>query len=306
MRKPLMVILAAAAAVAVCSAPAAADEYGHDHGYGHDRDYGRGPGPGGDHWRGDIGHFGEHDLARWRGGQWWHGMHGGRPGWWWIVGGMWYFYPAPVYPFPNPYLPPMVAPPPPGQVVYYYCGNPPGYYPYVPACPMPWQMVPAAAPMPPPPPVYAPPPAPMPPPAPTGEAAPGNKSTIGTVLGAVGGGVAGAQFGHGSGKLAATAAGTLLGALIGHEVGASLDRADQVQAQQAEQAAYAAPIGQSVTWNNPDSGHSGTITPLRDGHDATGNYCREFQQSIVIDGKAQQGVGTACRQPDGSWKVVPQ
>lgn len=32
--------------------------------------------------------------------------------------------------------------------------------------------------------------------------------------------------------------------------------------------------------------------------------CREFQQKILIDGKEQSAYGTACRQPDGSWRVV--
>ena len=74
--------------------------------------------------------------------------------------------------------------------------------------------------------------------------------------------------------------------------------------QQAQQNAYAAPIGQQITWNNAQSGHSGTITPTRDGRDGAGNYCREFQQTINVGGQPQQGYGTACRQPDGSWKIA--
>lgn len=95
-------------------------------------------------WHGDIRHFRDHDFDRWRGGHWMHGYHGGRLGWWWIVGPTWYFYPAPVYPYPDPYMPPVVAPaaPPPPQA-WYYCDNPRGYYPYVPQCSVPWRVVPA-------------------------------------------------------------------------------------------------------------------------------------------------------------------
>ena len=32
----------------------------------------------------------------WEGGQWRHEMHNGRLGWWWDVGGVWYFYPQPM------------------------------------------------------------------------------------------------------------------------------------------------------------------------------------------------------------------
>ena len=132
-----------------------------------------------------------------------------------------------------------------------------------------------------------------------------NKTTAGGLLGAVGGAVAGSQVGKGKGQLAATAAGTLLGALVGSEVGSSLDKADQQYAHRAQTQAQTAPIGQSIVWSNPESGHSGTITPVREGRVAsTGDYCREYEQTVTVGGQSQKAYGTACRQPDGSWKVV--
>lgn len=98
-----------------------------------------------DHWHGDIHHFHDYDFGRWRGGSWFHGFHGGRNGWWWIVGDGWYFYPAPVYPYPDPYVPPTIAVVPSAPSAWYYCANPPGYYPYVPQCFSPWQPVPATS-----------------------------------------------------------------------------------------------------------------------------------------------------------------
>jgi len=132
----------------------------------------------------------------------------------------------------------------------------------------------------------------------------GNKQLAGTGLGAIGGGLAGAQFGKGTGQLWATGAGVLLGALLGSEIGASLDNADRAAAAQAQQRAYNAPIGQTINWNNPNSRNSGTYTPIRDGYATGGAYCREYQQTIVVGGRTEQGVGTACRQPDGTWKIV--
>lgn len=32
------------------------------------------------------------------------------------------------------------------------------------------------------------------------------------------------------------------------------------------------------------------------------NYCREFTKNIKVNGKLQEAYGTACLQPDGSWK----
>lgn len=254
-----------------------------------------------EHWRGGEWRH-EGMSAHWRGGRWERSWHDGRLGWWWVVGPAWYYYPTPVYPYPEPPVV-VVTPPPPAQIppqYFYYCPNPRGYYPAVPQCFAGWQLVPAGA-YAPPPVAVAPPPPPPPPAAPSGGI---DKSTGGTVLGAIGGGLAGSQIGHGSGKLAATAAGTILGALIGHEVGASLDRADQLAAAKAEHTAYAAPLGQPIAWNNPESGHSGTITPIREGQDQGGNYCREFQQTIVVNGKNEQATGAACRQPDGTWKLM--
>ena len=133
----------------------------------------------------------------------------------------------------------------------------------------------------------------------------GEKEMGGTLVGAGLGGLAGSQIGGGTGALVATGAGVLLGGLLGNQVGKSLDNADRTQMQRAQQTAYAAPIGQQITWNNGQSGNSGTITPVRDGRDnRTGAYCREFQQTVTIGGKTESAYGTACRQPDGTWKVV--
>ncbi len=56
--------------------------------------------------------------------------------------------------------------------------------------------------------------------------------------------------------------------------------------------------------NDPESGNYGTVTPIRDGSTSSGQYCREYQQTVTVGGRTQQAYGTACRQPDGQWKVV--
>jgi len=32
--------------------------------------------------------------------------------------------------------------------------------------------------------------------------------------------------------------------------------------------------------------------------------CREFERTVEIGGKPQKAYGTACRQPDGSWRFT--
>jgi len=102
------------------------------------------------HWHGaGIQQFHRHDLPRWQGGRWHHGRHDGRLGWWWVVGGLWYFYPRPVHPYPDPYVPPVVVAPTPSQPVpaptqyWYYCEATESYYPYVSQCTAGWKPVPA-------------------------------------------------------------------------------------------------------------------------------------------------------------------
>jgi surface antigen len=133
----------------------------------------------------------------------------------------------------------------------------------------------------------------------------GPKQGVGTLLGAGTGALVGSQFGSGSGKLAATAVGTLVGAYLGSEAGKSLDRADQnYLARTTQQSLETAPTGRSTSWQNPDSGNSGTITPTKTYVNSTGQNCREFQQTIVVGGKTENAYGTACRQSDGSWRIV--
>ncbi|MFY9288664.1 MAG: RT0821/Lpp0805 family surface protein [Alphaproteobacteria bacterium] len=132
----------------------------------------------------------------------------------------------------------------------------------------------------------------------------GGGQTFGTLGGAAAGGLIGSQIGKGSGNAAATLTGVLLGGFLGNRAGNMIDESDERAAARAEQRAYTAPVGQQITWNNPSNGNAGTITPIRDGYDQGGAYCREFQQTISVGGRQQQGYGRACQEPDGSWRIV--
>lgn len=62
--------------------------------------------------------------------------------------------------------------------------------------------------------------------------------------------------------------------------------------------------GKEVTWNNPDTGHQGTVTPL-DTTDEQGVPCRNTRVFTSAGGVTNSGVYRFCRQPDGTWKIVP-
>lgn len=84
-----------------------------------------------------------------------------------------------------------------------------------------------------------------------------------------------------------------------------LDNFNEQQRREFETAqvrAMTTPIGETIYWNEGNA--SGQVTATRDGTSSSGRYCREFQHVVTIGGKREQSYGTACRQPDGSWKVI--
>ena len=133
----------------------------------------------------------------------------------------------------------------------------------------------------------------------------GTKETGGALAGAAAGGLLGSQFGSGSGQLAMTGAGVILGAFLGSQVGQSLDRSDQLYAQQAANQAFeGGRSGSSYAWQNPDSGNSGVIRPQGVSYYQQGQPCRQYTQTVYVGGRAETLTGTACRNTDGTWTIV--
>jgi surface antigen len=125
------------------------------------------------------------------------------------------------------------------------------------------------------------------------------------VLGSLGGAGAGAGIAALAGASPAWIVGSaLMGGLLGGVVGKSLDERDKEKARLAAYSAFEKnQTGQTTAWNNPDTGNSGSVTPTRTYQLKNGQYCREYQQSITVGGETHEAFGTACRQPDGTWKI---
>jgi len=126
------------------------------------------------------------------------------------------------------------------------------------------------------------------------------KQDVGTVTGGVAGGLLGSQFGGGSGKLLAVGAGALAGAFIGGAIGKNMDETDKLKMTQTLESNS---VGQPAYWQNQKTGTSYTVVPTRNVTVDGNQYCREYRSTANVAGKNQQIYGTACRQPDGSWKV---
>jgi surface antigen len=121
---------------------------------------------------------------------------------------------------------------------------------------------------------------------------------VGNVIGGVAGGLLGNQVGRGSGRTAATIGGTLVGVLVGGSVGRSMDAVDQGCVQGALD--YL-PDNRAISWQGDGANYR--MQPTRSWEVSDGRYCREYQTVATVGGRRQRAYGTACRQPDGSWRI---
>ncbi len=128
---------------------------------------------------------------------------------------------------------------------------------------------------------------------------------LGGIAGAALGGFLGSKIGSGSGRTVATIGGALAGGLLGNQAVTLLTCQDHRAVYDTTQSTLEQyPSGRTATWNNPDSGHWGTVKPTRTYLNDHGQNCRQFEQTIYIDGNPKTGTGLACRQRDGTWQIV--
>lgn len=136
-----------------------------------------------------------------------------------------------------------------------------------------------------------------------------DREVVGTLLGGILGGVIGNQFGHGRGRTAATVFGVILGGIAGREISRNNwcndRRADAYYYNNAYYDAFDEPdYGRRYEWNNRYSGNRGYVEPTGETSYQGNDDCRQFTQVIYIDGRQEEATGIACRQPNGSWRIV--
>jgi surface antigen len=126
-----------------------------------------------------------------------------------------------------------------------------------------------------------------------------NKPATGTLLGGAAGGALGSQFGHGAGKTIATVVGALGGAYLGRRIGEHMQQSDR---QRFGNALESEPTGHTTTWTNPDTNERYSVTPTHT--NTSGNQpCRQYKMQAQVNGQPKTITGTACRQPDGTWRT---
>jgi surface antigen len=87
-----------------------------------------------------------------------------------------------------------------------------------------------------------------------------------------------------------------------------LEESDVAMLQAAANALFQddkARVGQSETWNNPETGNSGAVSILQL-FEHEGLPCKRLQHAIKQKGHADQNIYqfARCRTNDGSWKLL--
>ena len=134
----------------------------------------------------------------------------------------------------------------------------------------------------------------------------GDEAILSTGIGAALGGLFGSQIGHGGGQLFATGTGAAIGGLIGNNVGHSIEAEESHHnfSYDASSYAYAPPMTYGFYPPPPTYVAPPAPPPIYVDQEAQ-TYCRPYSQQIIIDGQTQESYGTACLEPDGTWRIMP-
>ncbi len=129
-----------------------------------------------------------------------------------------------------------------------------------------------------------------------------NKKILGAIGGAAIGGLIGRSIDGGKHHEAGTILGAAGGAYAGQAIAGSLTSCDRYF--QEEAAVRAAQTGQTQTWSNRESGHTGTVKRAQSFTDSQGRECNTITTSAGQDsaGKAQTMI--LCKNADGYWEKM--
>jgi surface antigen len=135
-----------------------------------------------------------------------------------------------------------------------------------------------------------------------------------TLTGALLGGAAGAGVGYAFGKGKGAAIGGVTGLALGALAGNSIDRSRERTYAAPPPTYYAPPPPPAGYYYAPAPAPAYSYYPAQPAYAPppapapTASYstanCREYSGTIIIDGREQPSYGTACLQPDGTWRIV--
>ena len=129
----------------------------------------------------------------------------------------------------------------------------------------------------------------------------GPEERTGGVPGANSGVVVGSEVAAGAGE---APLGAVQGGLLGADIGRSLEEGDRQLAARAEyEALEYGRAGRPARWTSDRTGNRGEIV-VGPGYEVNRLDCREYSHTVFIGGRPRVAKGTACRQPDSTWRIV--
>lgn len=104
------------------------------------------------------------------------------------------------------------------------------------------------------------------------------------------------------GTLVAIGAGWLAADYSAEERSAALKADQQEIFAMVSQALEKHLSGESVSWQDPDSGLQASVMPLRTFRAQSGQWCREYLRTVADDGLVEEHRAVACREGEGTWR----
>lgn len=101
-------------------------------------------------------------------------------------------------------------------------------------------------------------------------------------------------------RTAPASEGVPLGLFLGRRIGREVYLIDELKTAEALESSC---DGHAATWRNADTGQRYSVRPMRTYQGHSGR-CRDFRTVTENQGREQVIHGTACRQPEGTWKVA--
>ncbi len=127
----------------------------------------------------------------------------------------------------------------------------------------------------------------------------------GAIVGAIAGGLLGNTISRGPQRGTGTALGAILGGVVGGTIGHnSLNCEDRSYEIDTYYSGFEAGRPHArYDWRNPRSDAYGYLEVGDYYRDRTGYRCANYTQQIYVHGQPELARGTACRQPDGTWRM---
>jgi surface antigen len=127
----------------------------------------------------------------------------------------------------------------------------------------------------------------------------------GAIVGALAGGLLGNAISRGPQRGAGTAVGAILGGVVGGTIGNnSLNCEDRSYEVDTYYTGFEAGRPHArYDWRSPRGGAYGYLQVEDYYTDRAGYRCANYTQQIYVNGRPEVGRGTACRQPDGTWRM---